>query len=170
MPAAFEFTTTIKNLLFENVNISTVTGLIIACILITLLSGIYELIHFFRQYLIYKTKSSCQIPLNESSQLCCKDEPIRTTVKIQIHCAQSLLHMVQVLIGYIIMLCVMTFNAFFLLCVLLAIGIVYFMLGTLIPKYMDFPDEVCIPNNPKLADGNQSYSSINKEEETLRTE
>lgn len=145
-----------KNLLFQNLNIKNAGGTAAVCLGLIVISILVESLKLLREHLLLKTNGSCcqQIP-NESSQLTLCSTPLNNRLRIFFHIAQAAMHMLQICIGYILMLCVMSFNAWFIIAAVFGLTVGYFMCGAILPK--QFEDVHC--DTPVVSSAPPSYAS-----------
>ncbi|CAG2113532.1 unnamed protein product, partial [Medioppia subpectinata] len=147
-----------KMVLFEHWMATTPWGMIGACVFFFVLGVIYEGLKYYRQFLALKAQSLLTIQVHEesgngSTSTATPDSPISSadkydrplhttdcTVRPAIrrlsfaHIYQTALHMIQMLISYVLMLGVMTFNVWLCLAVILGAGCGYFLVGTQKPS------------------------------------
>ncbi|CAG0918319.1 unnamed protein product [Notodromas monacha] len=125
-------------ILFDNWRISSLGGLIWSMVIIFFLAVSYEGLKFIRD-LIFKKSISHQLlvirgdaglgqhpetRLKESKGLWLKQ------VMTPMHLVQSILHMVQFVISYWLMLIFMTYNVWLCLAVTIGAGVGYFLFGS----------------------------------------
>ena len=64
-------------------------------------------------------------------------------VELALHIAQTFLHMVQVAVGYLLMLVVMTYNLWIFFAVILGAGLGYIVFGRLRMAHAKVSDDHC---------------------------
>lgn len=110
-------TTLDDTVLFSNIIIKDVKGMIICCVIFFFLSIIQESLKYYRWR--YETSRKCNENLSYFKKLLSIDSGIRT-----------ILFTVQVILSYIIMLVVMTFSLWLGLAVIAGTGIGYFIFNS----------------------------------------
>uniref|UniRef100_A0A1B6IF45 Copper transport protein n=1 Tax=Homalodisca liturata TaxID=320908 RepID=A0A1B6IF45_9HEMI len=132
-----------ETILFEFWKISSVGGLIGSMFGIFFMAALYEGLKYYREYLFWKTYNSLQyrsvdVPTNkntapeENSVVHVVGEVIHRqppTMLSANHAFQTLLHIIQIVVSYFLMLIFMTYNVW--LCVAVALGAAtgYFLFG-----------------------------------------
>lgn len=141
MPEYFTTGSTIDVLLFNGLKISSILGLVCACIVIGLatfcLEGSRVLFLYFearvRQhpltYGLTDTQQSDTAPLFSSLSIPSSLESIRKR-RVKYHCLAFLAHTCNVLLAFLIMLAVMSYNAWIGGSVLIGAGLGHFVFGT----------------------------------------
>ena len=144
----FGFTETI---LFECWKTNSPTTLFASCLGIIILSALYEGLKYFREFLFWKTYNTnvqyraVEIPADKNVV---RDEQVVTMVGEVItkqpmsmfsgmHVLQTLLHIIQLSISYLLMLIFMTFNVWLCLSVIFGAALGYFMFGWKKPVVVD---------------------------------
>ncbi|KAK9881995.1 hypothetical protein WA026_018184 [Henosepilachna vigintioctopunctata] len=131
-----------ETVLFDQWVFSTVGGLIGSMIGILIMAALYEGLKYFREYLFWKSYNALQyravtIPekgvVNEENQIVHvvgevihKQPP---TMWSKMHCFQTFLHMVQMILSYFLMLIFMTYNVWLCIAIVIGAGIGYFLFG-----------------------------------------
>lgn len=131
-----------------------------ATIVLAVIAALYEGLKMLREILMTKTVEKIkqrELQGHKSSSSCCDDGPyIRYSVDLVYHaysinilpmyfvflCSlpfmdhllQTVLHMLQILISYLLMLAVMTYNVWLLLGVVVGAGIGYFVVAFYVPR------------------------------------
>ncbi|CAN7994070.1 unnamed protein product [Ixodes hexagonus] len=149
----FEFTTHVENLLFRGLTSSSLggespsasNGLLGLCLGVAAFSVLYESITASRHYLVEVQKQTPQStwePRSERSRLECA--PGESQVDLlygtmdahrwtrRFHMVQTLLHALQVTMGFFIMLIIMRYNGWIAVTVLVASGLAHYCLGLLL--------------------------------------
>ncbi|KAE8583582.1 hypothetical protein XENTR_v10020577 [Xenopus tropicalis] len=157
-------------LLFDFWTVQTLAGLILSCVVVLLLTVLYEVSKVWKSNLLGQalqtfpirsthepTPSSTPDPEASSSIVC---DPLLPSASLShqhverlppvivertqpssnsrwwfLHSFLSLLHMSQVVLGYMLMLCVMSYNAAIFIAVVLGSGLGYFLAFPLLSKY-----------------------------------
>merc|ERR1712168_679960 len=123
-------------ILFKEWNITTWKGMLGSCITIFIMAALYEGLKVFRAHLLQKSLSSYNSSQQVSSSSANDDPLIQTPVdSIRFrhnmvtcgHIQQSLLHILQVVMSYFLMLIFMTFNGWLCISVALGAGVGYFL-------------------------------------------
>ncbi|XP_070581730.1 protein SLC31A2-like isoform X2 [Ptychodera flava] len=137
----FYFNDTIGHFLFEGINITGWDGLAPAMVVIAIVAILIEIIKSLMTFVRRKmtanplTESSSTNPAVNSHSPLLASLRIPPTVehikrrRLQLHIANSFLHIFEVVIGYLLMLAIMTYNAYIFLSVLLGLGIGYLFFG-----------------------------------------
>lgn len=106
------------NLLFEPWEISSTKVLVGSCIAILFVSLLYEGLKIFRAKLMHMGNRSAQ--------------PTRTNICSFHHWSQTVIHVVQVVVGYLLMLVVMTYQVYLAVAVIIGAGLGYYIFAGLI--------------------------------------
>uniref|UniRef100_A0A1B6F2E9 Copper transport protein n=1 Tax=Cuerna arida TaxID=1464854 RepID=A0A1B6F2E9_9HEMI len=122
-----------ETILFEFWKISSVGGLIGSMFGIFFMAALYEGLKYYREYLFWKTYNSLQyrsveVPTNKNTAP--EDNSVVQPTMLSInHAFQTLLHIIQIVVSYFLMLIFMTYNVW--LCVAVALGAAtgYFLFG-----------------------------------------
>nr|AAI69802.1 Transmembrane protein [Xenopus laevis]AAI69804.1 Transmembrane protein [Xenopus laevis] len=154
-------------LLFDFWTVQTLAGLILSCLVVLLLTVVYEISKVWKCNLLSRalqtfpirsihepTPSStadpetssnivsdpflppASLPQQHTERLSVTEEHIQPSSRWWfLHSFLSLLHMVQVVLGYLLMLCVMSYNAAIFIAVILGSGLGYFLAFPLLSKY-----------------------------------
>ncbi|KAL3278457.1 hypothetical protein HHI36_013778 [Cryptolaemus montrouzieri] len=131
MSMSFFFGTT-GTILFDQWAFSTVGGLIGSMIGILIMAALYEGLKYYREFLFWKTYNALQyravsIPgkgvVNDDNQI------VQPTMWSSMHCFQTFLHMIQMILSYFLMLIFMTYNVWLCIAVVVGAGIGYFLFG-----------------------------------------
>ncbi|KAG8195187.1 hypothetical protein JTE90_027931 [Oedothorax gibbosus] len=132
----FTFTNNVQDLLFKDVTVSSNGGMVGLCFGVAVFTFLYEVIKSLRHYLVV-----LQMKQRENDMQLSDDEHIRkngplfssldpsTAKKMQrlkFHCLQTLLHMLQLTMGYMVMLIVMSFNVWLMLSIILTTALCFY--------------------------------------------
>ncbi|KAK9887614.1 hypothetical protein WA026_023573 [Henosepilachna vigintioctopunctata] len=101
-----------ETVLFDQWVFSTVGGLIGSMIGILIMAALYEGLKYFRKGVV-----------NEENQI------VQPTMWSKMHCFQTFLHMVQMILSYFLMLIFMTYNVWLCIAIVIGAGIGYFLFG-----------------------------------------
>ncbi|XP_008555745.1 high affinity copper uptake protein 1 isoform X2 [Microplitis demolitor] len=122
-----------ETILFESWKISTMGGLIGSMIGIIIMAALYEGLKYYREYLFWKTYNTLQYrsvtvppeknPTTEDSRV------VQPTMLSWMHTFQTLLHIIQIILSYFLMLIFMTYNVWLCIAVVLGAAIGYFLFG-----------------------------------------
>ncbi|XP_057326985.1 high affinity copper uptake protein 1 isoform X2 [Microplitis mediator] len=122
-----------ETILFESWKISTLGGLIGSMIGIIIMAALYEGLKYYREYLFWKTYNTLQYrsvtappeknPTTEDSRV------VQPTMLSWMHTFQTLLHIIQIILSYFLMLIFMTYNVWLCVAVVLGAAIGYFLFG-----------------------------------------
>ncbi|XP_017776236.1 PREDICTED: high affinity copper uptake protein 1 isoform X2 [Nicrophorus vespilloides] len=122
-----------ETILFKPWHISTIGGLIGSMIGIFFLAALYEGLKYYREYLFWKTYNALQyraVTLPQSKEVALEDNKIvQPTMWSKMHFFQTLLHIVQMIVSYFLMLIFMTYNVWLCLAVVLGSAVGYFLFG-----------------------------------------
>lgn len=149
-------------ILFDIWRTNDVKGIIGSVVGIILLGILYEAIKVFREHLKYKSvsRNSSNVQAatvvdlqpfksshkTESNQVLAREIPPqqrRAGMLTMDHFLQTVLHVIQVVISYFLMLIFMTYNVWLCLAVTAGSGLGYFLLGWLRYSYEDMNTEHC---------------------------
>jgi copper transporter 1 len=136
-------------ILFSPWKVATWQGMLWSCVVILVVSFLYEGLKFLRQRLLNCARTRLARPRDRSSEHDDDDELLlsevsfgrlnRRTIRILLHVTQAILYLLQVLIGYMLMLVAMTYNAWLLISLVLGAGIGYLVFNF---RSSIFDDEV----------------------------
>lgn len=141
-----------ETILFEFWKTTSPATLIASCLGIIILSALYEGLKYFREYLFWKSYNNnvqyraVEIPAANKNVV--RDEQVVTMVGevitkqpmsmfSQMHALQTLLHVIQLSISYLLMLIFMTFNVWLCISVVFGAALGYFMFGWKKPVVVD---------------------------------
>uniref|UniRef100_A0A1B6M061 Copper transport protein n=1 Tax=Graphocephala atropunctata TaxID=36148 RepID=A0A1B6M061_9HEMI len=122
-----------ETILFDFWNISSVGGLIGSMFGIFFMAALYEGLKYYREYLFWKTYNSLQYrsveaPVNKNT-VPENNSVAQPTMLSMNHAFQTLLHIVQIVVSYFLMLIFMTYNVWLCLAVALGAATGYFLFG-----------------------------------------
>ncbi|XP_045625710.1 uncharacterized protein [Procambarus clarkii] len=148
MHMSYYFSSTVCDFLFKGVNIITTWGMVSLCLGLLSLSVLAEGFKVARSQLLKvaaSRKTGCnkyEIPersplLMSESFLGRRNQKFLYKRRVKFHILQSFLHVVHLTIGYILMLVVMTYNAYFTIAVVSGAGLGYFFFAV-----FDLPSKV----------------------------
>ncbi|KAK8725241.1 hypothetical protein OTU49_010768 [Cherax quadricarinatus] len=126
MHMSYYFSSTVYDFLFKGVNIITTWGMVSLCLGLVSLSVLAE---------GFKVARSQLLKVAASRKTGCNKYDIPERVKF--HILQSFLHILHLTVGYILMLVVMTYNAYFTIAVVVGAGLGYFFFAV-----FDLPSRV----------------------------
>lgn len=142
LPSYMEFTTHVENLLFKGVSVSSVGGLLGLCFGVATFSVLYESIVASRHHLAQLQKKGKMASARSRLETTQGDDDhihlIYTRLdqqqwsKLKFHLLQSVLHILQVAIGFFVMLIIMRYNGWLAISVLVASGVAHYCLGLLL--------------------------------------
>lgn len=128
-------------ILFDFWRIDVVWELLVSMLIIFVMAFLYEGLKYSREYLFRRALSSSQYSSTSRNNITITDgrQPVRYMEQIIMppavgmlsvpHLIQTLLHMVQFLVSYFLMLIFMTYNVWLCLACLLGAGAGYFFFG-----------------------------------------
>ncbi|XP_075040993.1 protein SLC31A2 [Mixophyes fleayi] len=150
-------------LLFDFWTVQTLTGLVLSCLVVLLLTILYEVSKVWKSNLLTRVLLTLPVtPDSTSSPSLISDTepnfdvtsdplfpgdnaetvrslPVRYAPSTSwwwfLHSSLALLHTAQVFLGYMLMLCVMSYNAAIFLAVLVGSGLGYYLAFPLLAKY-----------------------------------
>ncbi|XP_023234683.1 high affinity copper uptake protein 1-like [Centruroides sculpturatus] len=134
----FDFGCHIQNLLFKGVSVSSVGGMIGLCIGTAFLTLSYESMKVFRHRLtLLQSKRSDSIPRSESSRsendfLVTRTLSAQTLKRLKFHFVQTILYVLQVVLGYFLMLIIMSYNVWLAITIFLTSGCCYYLFGVFV--------------------------------------
>jgi copper transporter 1 len=119
-------------ILFEFWKTSDIGSLIGSMVIIFFLAISYEAIKFYREYLHRSYFQSVPyntitVPVNNGNQIRETKHVVRMQMLSGVHFAQTLLHVIQFVISYFLMLIFMTYNVWLCLAVAFGAGVGYFL-------------------------------------------
>ncbi|XP_069465793.1 protein SLC31A2 [Ambystoma mexicanum] len=165
MPMHFFFSNRVT-LLFDFWNVSSPAGMALSVLLIVLMAILYEIIKLIKMKTQHRISLAMANPVPSRELLL---EPDRTSINsgttecnppnkwwVLLHGAVSLLHMVQVALGYALMLCVMTYNSWIFLGVIVGSTIGYYLL---FPMQLQTFDS-CHVGAPTVAKGHTNEGRV----------
>ncbi|KQS30483.1 high affinity copper uptake protein 1 isoform X2 [Drosophila erecta] len=137
MPMAFHFGHN-ETILFSWWHIETVAGLVGSMIVIFLLALMYEGLKYYREYLFWKTYNLLEYrPVTGPqrnpeapripSPAAAAPSPVQPSMLSVNHLLQTLLHVLQVTLSFLLMLIFMTYNVWLCLMVVLGAAVGYFL-------------------------------------------
>ncbi|XP_016972911.1 high affinity copper uptake protein 1 isoform X2 [Drosophila rhopaloa] len=137
MPMAFHFGYD-ETILFSWWHIETVAGLVGSMIAIFLLALMYEGLKYYREYLFWKTYNLLEYrPVTGPqrnpeapripSPAAAAPSPVQPSMLSVNHLLQTLLHVIQVTLSFLLMLIFMTYNVWLCLMVVLGAAVGYFL-------------------------------------------
>ncbi|XP_015907223.1 high affinity copper uptake protein 1 [Parasteatoda tepidariorum] len=126
-----EFDFHVEDLLFKGLTIESVSGMVGLCICVAIFTFIYETVKTLRQKLVASLGKSQQeyAAMEIRSERAMLVEMKETNYKwkrFRIHAIHALLYMVQVTMGYLLMLIIMSYNAWLAITVFTAAGFSYY--------------------------------------------
>ncbi|XP_014210944.1 high affinity copper uptake protein 1 [Copidosoma floridanum] len=122
-----------ETVLFDAWKISSISGLIGSIIGIIIMSALYEGLKYYREYLFWKTYNALQyrsvsMP-QEKNGINSENRVVQPTMLSWMHAFQTVLHIVQVILSYFLMLIFMTYNSWLCAGVVVGAAIGYFLFG-----------------------------------------
>ncbi|XP_047361271.1 high affinity copper uptake protein 1 isoform X2 [Vespa velutina] len=122
-----------ETVLFESWKITSIGGLVGSMIGIIIMATLYEGLKYYREYLFWKTYSSLQyrsVTMPQEKNVVAEDNRVvQPTMLSWMHCFQTFLHIIQVILSYFLMLIFMTFNTWLCFAVVLGATLGYFLFG-----------------------------------------
>lgn len=169
MPMYFFFSNKVT-LLFDFWNVNSPGGMALSVLLVLLMAILYEIIKLIKMKMQHRISLAMTTPAMTSPGREVLLEPDRTSINsgdtdcnvpskrwLHLHVGASLLHVVQVVLGYALMLCVMTYNSWIFLGIIVGSTIGYFLLFPMQLETLDSchrtPARVSHPNEERLRTG-----------------
>jgi len=130
MKMYFHFGHSEGEVLFKWWSISTVWELLVSMLGLCVLAFLYEALKFYRDHLFQKAASRLQYS-SSKTDLTIEEGPMpyRMSLFSADHLLQTVLHMLQFTVSYLLMLVFMTYNVWLCLAVLVGSGLGYFVFG-----------------------------------------
>lgn len=141
----FYFSSTVKNFVFEGLNFDGTGGVVGVCVIIFIFTILLEATKSLTYYLTLRlnqnpltygrmnTSTSSSIQSDRSQLFSALMIPSSIAQikrqRLKIHFSGYLLHTVNLIIGYLLMLAIMSFDAYILIAVILGSGVGYFIFG-----------------------------------------
>ncbi|XP_023939085.2 high affinity copper uptake protein 1 isoform X2 [Bicyclus anynana] len=137
----------VETILFSWWNVTKVEQFIGSFFAIFILAVLYEGLKYYRKHLLWKTYAGLQYcavapPDKGVANICAQDEPqvIQPRMMSVAHGWQTVLHGVQVLVSYMLMLVFMTYNTWLCAAVVLGSATGYFLFGWRESVVVDFTE------------------------------
>ncbi|KAG8186188.1 hypothetical protein JTE90_008718 [Oedothorax gibbosus] len=133
-----EFDYHVDDLLFKGLSISSVGGMVGLCIFVALFTFVYETVKTLRQKLVsslgktLQQEAAARDAHSERSMLVEMQESEHKWKRLKIHTIHAFLYMVQVTMGYLLMLIIMSYNAWLAITVFTAAGLSYYFYSTFV--------------------------------------
>ncbi|XP_065169673.1 high affinity copper uptake protein 1-like isoform X1 [Atheta coriaria] len=132
-----------ETVLFDTWKISTIGGLIGSMVGIFFMAALYEGLKYYREFLFWKTYNALQyraVSLPADKRVVAEDNQVvhmvgevihkqPPTMWSTMHVFQTLLHMIQMVVSYFLMLIFMTYNVWLCIAVVLGAAVGYFLFG-----------------------------------------
>ncbi|GFY53462.1 low affinity copper uptake protein 2 [Trichonephila inaurata madagascariensis] len=130
----FTFSNHVQHLLFKNVTVSSDEGMLGLCVGVAVFTFVFEAIKSLRHYLVIlqmkrrteQSELSADKNKREKGALTSLNPPSKRTEKLKFHCLQTLLHMLQLTLGYMVMLIIMSYNAWLLITVVITTALCFY--------------------------------------------
>ncbi|XP_069695857.1 protein SLC31A2-like isoform X3 [Periplaneta americana] len=134
MHMSYWFGTSVGDLLFKGFTISSTSGLVMTCFGLASFAILFEAVKVYQAYAKHKVildddhcySENCT---NERSLLLRTDGTIKKAQKLLILARETGWYVIQIVMSYILMLCVMTYNGYFTVAVSIGAGIGYLIFG-----------------------------------------
>ncbi|KAL1421224.1 hypothetical protein MTO96_023202 [Rhipicephalus appendiculatus] len=138
----FEFSSHVENLLFRGLSASSLGGMLGMCLGVAAFSVLYESITASRHYVTEVHKQSLWAP-SQRSRLEASPDASQVNLlyghmdaerwgKLKFRLLQTLLHALQLTLGFLVMLIIMRYNGWIAISVLLASGLAHHCLSRLV--------------------------------------
>lgn len=142
MAMSFYVSSEVNPLLFPSWVIKTPGEMVGSCIALIIVSILYEGLKVMREILKRKEATLRSMKAHHASPSMPK---VQVTVPVKMLCSwyhlvQTVLHMIQVAVGYILMLAVMCYNVWIFLAVIVGSGLGYFLFGWKKDSVLDTSD------------------------------
>ncbi|XP_060567132.1 protein SLC31A2-like isoform X2 [Ruditapes philippinarum] len=122
----FYFSNTVKNFIFEDLHFHGSAGVVCVCLIIFAFTVMLE---GTKSLIFYLNLRKTQNPLTYGRT----DTSIQSE-RIKFHVGSYLLHMVDLMLAYLLMLAVMSYDAYILIAVIFGSGVGYFIFGAVNAK------------------------------------
>ncbi|CAL1274365.1 unnamed protein product [Larinioides sclopetarius] len=132
----FTFSNHVENLLFKDVTVSSNEAMFGLCVGVAVFTFVYEAIKSLRHALVIlqnKRRAKHSHSEDKQSENAKKDSAFTSltpssekTEKLKFHCVQSLLHMLQLAMGYMVMLIVMSYNLWLVLTIVVTTALCFY--------------------------------------------
>ncbi|MEQ2184134.1 hypothetical protein GOODEAATRI_004828 [Goodea atripinnis] len=142
MQMTFEASSSVK-LLFDLWDVHGPVGMVLSVFVVLLLTVFFEILKVWRVWLSSSSKlaqsasayaaapsgrtESCSVLDASPSESSLTSQPLSTRNRWLLHIIQTCLHILQVTLGYMLMLCVMSYNIWIFLGVILGSALGYFI-------------------------------------------
>ncbi|XP_060083348.1 protein SLC31A2-like [Ylistrum balloti] len=143
MTGHFNFHTPLNNFIFKGLNVENTSGLVVTCLVVGAMTFLLEGAKMLMMYWSVRIKQNpLTYGLTDTEDLDERDdltaslmipaslEQIRSR-RIKYHCLGLLTHIFNLIIGYILMLAVMTYNVWITIGVIVGSGVGFFTFGVL---------------------------------------
>lgn len=122
-----------ETVLFEFWKVASTSGLIGSMFGIFFMAALYEGLKYYREYLFWKTYHSLQyrsvqVPVKKSV-VSTEEQVVQPTMFSMGHGYQTVLHIIQIVLSYMLMLIFMTYNIWLCVAVVLGSATGYFLFG-----------------------------------------
>ncbi|KRT81427.1 hypothetical protein AMK59_5578, partial [Oryctes borbonicus] len=128
----FHFGTT-ETVLFSSWSFTSTGGLIGSMVGIFFMAALYEGLKYYREYLFWRTYNSLQyraVTLTAQKRVVSDDnQVVQPSMLSPMHFLQTLLHIIQVVLSYFLMLIFMTYNVWLCIAVVAGAAVGYFLFG-----------------------------------------
>ncbi|XP_012275407.1 high affinity copper uptake protein 1 isoform X2 [Orussus abietinus] len=122
-----------ETVLFDSWKIASVGGLVGSFIGILIMAALYEGLKYYREYLFWRTYNALQyrsVSMPQEKNVVSEDNRVvQPTMLSWMHSFQTILHIVQIVLSYFLMLIFMTYNVWLCFAVVLGAAIGYFLFG-----------------------------------------
>lgn len=132
MSMAFHFGVN-ETILFDFWKTSSVYGVIGSMIGIVIMAALYEGLKYYREHLFWSSYNalqyrSVQMPVDKSASSM-DSRVVQPSMLSKMHAFQTVLHVIQMIISYFLMLIFMTYNVYLCIAVVIGSAIGYFLFG-----------------------------------------
>jgi copper transporter 1 len=132
-----------ETVLFDCWRVSSVGGLLVSMIAIFIMALLYEFLKNYRIRVSWRSYSlrqcrsvAMRVQKMTREQSCLMEHMVEEMRRTEpqgkfsrVHCFQTFLHILQTVLGYFLMLIVMTYNVWFCVAAVVGIGLGYFLFG-----------------------------------------
>lgn len=127
-PLVFTLRTT-ADFIIKGWHIDSYFGLSISMLLIIIIGMVFEGFQSFR-FVHFMARA-------ERYKRCCASPKQQRALALRTHLERSFLHMFQVVVGYMLMLCAMSYNVWIMISVVLGAGLGYFFLRPVVLHWLE---------------------------------
>ncbi|XP_015930199.1 high affinity copper uptake protein 1 [Parasteatoda tepidariorum] len=133
----FIFSNRVENLLFKDISVSSNGGIVGLCFGVALFTFMYEVMKSLRHYLVMlqmrrQNNSEPESPEHEIMNpknihsVLSKKPSKKFLERLKFHALQTILHMIQLTMGYMVMLIIMSYNGWLLITIMITTALCFY--------------------------------------------